>query len=101
MELTNDQYVMIGRIAEEAVESEEKICGYKHMRKSGNGYGNIGKFICDRVPLLFVHDATLEAEFPEEIKHLRWQDDEYEEKDKLVDARLIEAFNIGRKGASK
>lgn len=49
MELTNDQYVTIGRIAEGAIESEEKICGYAHMPKSGNGYGNIGKFVYDQV----------------------------------------------------
>ena len=54
MELTNDQYVTIGRIAEESIKQQEKICGYAHMRKSGNGYANIGKFIFDRVyPMQF------------------------------------------------
>jgi len=59
MELTNDQYVTIGIIAEESIKQQEKICGYAHIRKSGNGYANIGKFIFDRVPLLLVHGATL------------------------------------------
>jgi hypothetical protein len=47
-ELTLDQYVTIARIAEEAIEAEEKIYGDKHTRKSGNGYVYIGRLIYER-----------------------------------------------------
>ena len=70
MELTNDQYVTIGRIAEGAIESEEKICGYAHMPKSGNGYGNIGKFVYDQVYriILAEQDKQLKREFSSKCK---------------------------------